>query len=80
MRFLQIEKVSIVSATSVIINLLFSLTAFAWIMKLACREAKEMKEESVKEFISKYPKLFEDLKYSKTSRLIVLWKPLSLLR
>jgi hypothetical protein len=47
MRFLKIEKVSIVSATFVIITLLFSLTAFAWIMKLACREAKEMKEESV---------------------------------
>jgi hypothetical protein len=47
MRFLQIEKVSIVSATFVIITLFFSLTAFAWIMKLACLEVKEMKEESV---------------------------------
>jgi ABC-type multidrug transport system permease subunit len=47
MRFLKIEKVSIVSAFIVIVTLFFSLIALAWIMKLACREAKEMKEESV---------------------------------
>ena len=39
-----------------------------------------MKEESILRFIQTYPKLYEGLKYTKRSRLIILWKPLFLLR
>ena len=39
-----------------------------------------MKEESILRLFQTYPKLYEGLKYTKRSRLIILWKPLFLLR
>ena len=71
-----------VSASFVVLVLVLAITAFIAVMIKGCCVAKNINQKSIDEFKSKYPRLSEGLNHNKgkLKRLIVVWKPLYLLR
>jgi hypothetical protein len=83
MRFDTRKKATFASAVLTIAVLSLLSISLAVLCSISCRQAKNMNRESLKEFVNKYPKLYEGLKVGDSStikRLTVVWTPLYLLR
>ena len=83
LRFDTTKKATFASAVLTLSVLSLLSISLAVLCCITCRQAKNMNRESLKEFINKYPKLYEGLKVgdsSKIKRLTVFWTPLYLLR
>ncbi len=80
MRFKGDEKVSIASAYFSVFVLIVLTAALSIILVTIIKVSRNLNEESISFFKSRFSKMNESLKESKRSRLIFFWKTLYLLR
>jgi hypothetical protein len=80
MRFLYNEKISFFSSIIVISVLTFLGITFFVLFWITFRQTISMNYKSISEFTENYSMLYEGLNSPMKKKLIIVWKPMNLLR
>ena len=80
MRFSYNEKISFFSSIIVISVLTFLGITFCVLFWVTFRQTKSMNYKSISEFTENYSMLYEGLNSPMKKKLIIVWKPMNLLR